>query len=257
MSCIYSTLRCVCAQAKEYNVSHVTPIVTFDQPLWWKSLLIIEGESQNSDLRALVLRLGSFHTEMSFLGCIGHLMAGTGLEELLALINANNAVVHMLTGKAIACAVRGRFLVDTALNTLMVSKRYNTPLPQTHQVVVDNDQMEAITCPETTDEALTTEADEGNLSQIHHHEPDDISVEITVELPEIALAVNDDLHEAADLYDKLMNDKSTADEAQNAKLWIPLKETPDGQGRDDRFKDSQTVDPIHRYGQHITVIRQS
>ena len=42
---------------------------------------------------------------MSFLGCIGHLMAGSGLRQLLELIYALNTVVHMLVGKAIARAV--------------------------------------------------------------------------------------------------------------------------------------------------------
>ena len=67
--------------------------------------MIIVTEPVGSDLRNVVLRLGSFHIEISFLGCIGHLMAASGLQELLELIYAPNAVVHMLTGKAIARAV--------------------------------------------------------------------------------------------------------------------------------------------------------
>ncbi len=39
---------------------------------------------------------------MSFLGSIGHLMAASGLQEVLELIYAPNAVIHMLSGKAIA-----------------------------------------------------------------------------------------------------------------------------------------------------------
>ena len=49
--------------------------------------------------------LVGFHTEMSFLGCIGHLMASSELQEMLDLIYGPNAVVHMLSGKAIARAV--------------------------------------------------------------------------------------------------------------------------------------------------------
>ena len=37
--------------------------------------------------------------EMSFLGCIGHLRAGSGLKELLEVMYASNAVDNMLTGK--------------------------------------------------------------------------------------------------------------------------------------------------------------
>ena len=71
---------------------NVTPIITFDQPLCWKSLQVIEGQPENIPLRSIVLRLGGFHTEMSFIGSIGHLMAGSGLQELLETIYANSAV---------------------------------------------------------------------------------------------------------------------------------------------------------------------
>ena len=60
--------------------------------------MIIVTEPVGSDLQNVVLRLGGFHTEMSFLGCIGHLMAASGLQELLEMIYASNAVVHMVAG---------------------------------------------------------------------------------------------------------------------------------------------------------------
>ena len=72
--------------------------------MWWKVLMIIESEPANSDLHQVVLRLGSFHTEMSFIGSIGHLMAESGLKELLELIYVPTAVEHTLTVKAIARA---------------------------------------------------------------------------------------------------------------------------------------------------------
>ncbi|WAR21610.1 hypothetical protein MAR_015584 [Mya arenaria] len=73
---------------------------------------------KGSDLNNIVLRLGGFHTEMSFLGAIGHLMAGSGLQEIMELIYATNAVGHMMTGKAISRAVRAHLLVDGVLNEL-------------------------------------------------------------------------------------------------------------------------------------------
>ena len=108
--------------AHRYNV---TPIITFDQPLWWKALRILVTEPVTSQMKQMVLRLGGFHTEMSFLGCIGHLMASSGLQELLEMIYASNTVVHMLTGKAIARAVRGHFIIDAALNALVLSGKYH------------------------------------------------------------------------------------------------------------------------------------
>ena len=66
-TCVYSTLRYIQDHASRHNV---TPIITFDQPLWWKALMIIASEPVGSELKNIVLRLGGFHTEMSFLGCI-------------------------------------------------------------------------------------------------------------------------------------------------------------------------------------------
>ena len=126
MTCVYSTLLFVSKQAKRYGF---TPILTFDQPLRWKALNIIQNERSGSDLKSIVLRLGGFHIQMSFLGCIGHLMAGSGLQELLELVYAKNAVIHMLSGKAVSRAIRGYFLVDGALNTMLASNTFNVPLP--------------------------------------------------------------------------------------------------------------------------------
>ena len=42
----------------------------FDQPLWWKTLMITVTEPIGSGLRSIVLRLGRFYTEMSYVGCM-------------------------------------------------------------------------------------------------------------------------------------------------------------------------------------------
>jgi len=62
-----------------------------------------------------LLRLGGFHTQMSLLGCIGYVMSGSGLEQLLEVVYAPNTVVHMLSGKALSRAVRGHLLVDSGI----------------------------------------------------------------------------------------------------------------------------------------------
>ena len=128
MTCVYSTLSFICDHAKRYSV---TPIVTFDQPLWWKAMIIVTNEPETSDLKSVVLRLGGLHIEMSFLGCIGHVMAGSGLKEFFELVYATNAAGHMLSAKALARAVRGHFLVDSALNALLVNVTFDSPLPAT------------------------------------------------------------------------------------------------------------------------------
>ena len=58
---------------------------------------------------------------MSFLGSIGHLMRGTGLQEILEVIIAGNTVTHILTGNAVARAICGHLLVDSILHTLFLS----------------------------------------------------------------------------------------------------------------------------------------
>ena len=128
MTCVYSTLSFICDHAKRYSV---TPIVTFDQPLWWKAMIIVTNEPETSDLKSVVLRLGGLHIEMSFLGCIGHVMSGSGLKEVLELVYATNAVGHMLSSKALARAVRGHILVDSVLNALLVNITFGSPLPAT------------------------------------------------------------------------------------------------------------------------------
>jgi hypothetical protein len=126
LTCIHSTLLYVSSHAKCYGV---TPIVTFDQPLWWKALTIIESMPDDSELRGIELRLGGFHTQMSFLGSIGHTMAGSGLQEVLECIYADNAVIHMLSGKAISRAVRGHIIISGVLNSMLMSKAFGIPLP--------------------------------------------------------------------------------------------------------------------------------
>ena len=59
---------------------------------------------------------------MSFLGSIGYIMSNSGLEQALETIYAKNTIVHMMSGKAISRALRGHFIVDTALNGLLLSK---------------------------------------------------------------------------------------------------------------------------------------
>ena len=81
----------------------------------------------DSHLQSLVLRLGNFHTQMSFLGCIGHLMGGTGLQEAFELVYAENVVVHILNGKAYSRAVWAHLLMDAALSAILTSGAFDLP----------------------------------------------------------------------------------------------------------------------------------
>ena len=114
-TCLYSTLRFVEDQAAKIGIK--TPCITFDQPLWYKAVGIIENERLN-----VVCRLGGFHLLMSFLGSIGFLMGGSGLEDLLENIYAPNVIQHILSGKAFSRAVRGHMLTHTTLLQLMLEE---------------------------------------------------------------------------------------------------------------------------------------
>ena len=125
--------------------------------------MITVNEPVGSKLRSIVLRLGGFHTEMSFLGCIGHLMAASGLLQLLELIYAPNAVLHMLRGKAIAQAVRGRFIVDSALNALILASTFNVPIPGGSEIA--NNEIEEVTETIQEYEGSTSKTDHGLLEE--------------------------------------------------------------------------------------------
>ena len=70
------------------------PCITFDQLLWIKAVEIVQATEMNA-----VIRLGGFHTTMSFLGSVGCLMGGSkgsGLSESLETCFEPNAIIHMM-----------------------------------------------------------------------------------------------------------------------------------------------------------------
>ena len=123
-SCIYTTMIFIAEQANRYNK---TPLLTFDQPFYWKAVEI-QMQEQNGIISGIVLILGSFHTLMSFLGSIGTLMNGTGLHSLLEQVHSENAVPHILSGKAVARARRAHQLAVCALEGLKISEMYEVDL---------------------------------------------------------------------------------------------------------------------------------
>ena len=64
-------------------------------------------DSPKNDLGYFIIRLGGFHTRMSFLGCIGYIMSNSAMGDALELIYAENAVPHLLSGKVVDRAIRG------------------------------------------------------------------------------------------------------------------------------------------------------
>lgn len=117
-TCIYSTLLYIQRQAEKLDIS--TPCLTFDQPLWLKAVEIIKAKAMN-----IVCRLGGFHTLMSFMGSIGSMMKGSGIEEALETVYSSNVVTHIISGKAVSRALRGHILIEAAL----VAKLMQSVLP--------------------------------------------------------------------------------------------------------------------------------
>ena len=87
------------------------------------------SQPEGSPIRRLILILGAFHMEMSFLDSMGHLMAGSGIKELFEMIYSPKAVEQIMSGKAISRAVREHLLLDALLNGLLLSKSMDAPLP--------------------------------------------------------------------------------------------------------------------------------
>lgn len=59
---------------------------------------------------------------MTFLGCIGSIIDGSGLEEVLSRIYATKAVKKMLDGHAYSIAMRGHFLMYSALMEIIMNE---------------------------------------------------------------------------------------------------------------------------------------
>ena len=86
----------VCTLSQKYAM---TPILTFDQPLYWKAMELMVSHPDDHLIKKCVLRLGGLNMCMSFLGSIGHLMQGSGLTSLFEQIYAEHSVQLILSGK--------------------------------------------------------------------------------------------------------------------------------------------------------------
>ena len=178
--------------------------------------MTIMSEPLRSELRKIVLRLGGFHTEMSFLSCIGNLMAGSGLKELLEMVYAPNVVEHIFTGKAIARAVRTHLLVDAALNTLMLAKSLKVPIPGMQ---------------DTANDPASTEEQPQSIEEIENH----------------------NLWEACSLYEDLMKKCKTAKEVSAADVLSRIKCLL--QEHRDLMKDDRTALLWLQYMDMVNILR--
>ena len=87
-----------------------TESISCDKPIWLKAVEIVSSKKLNA-----VVLLGVFHCLMSFVGSAGASMEGSELEKPLQQVHGTNTVSHMMSGKAISKALRGHYLIDSAL----------------------------------------------------------------------------------------------------------------------------------------------
>ena len=74
---------------------------------------------------------------------IGYLMARSGLEEALLQVYGENAVMHMMCEKAVARALWGHMLVDSALNMILMEEMFTAEKVNTQPKVDDKGSDEA------------------------------------------------------------------------------------------------------------------
>ena len=82
---------------------------------------IMYNEQQDSKLHSIILRLGVFHTCMSFVVSIDLIMEDSGIGYLWWKIYADSTLDHVVSGKAYAGATRCYMQGPIASNTIMTS----------------------------------------------------------------------------------------------------------------------------------------
>ena len=74
------------------------------------------------------IAIGDFHQMMSFLGSIGYIMQGSGLQALSELIYPEGSVNSMLNGKDIYRATRAHILIYAVLYKYLTAKLFKSNL---------------------------------------------------------------------------------------------------------------------------------
>ena len=169
---------------------------------------------------------------MSFLGSIGHLMKGTGLEEVFELIYADNTVGQILNGKAVSRAERAHSLVQTALYALIMSDTYDIELPSEPKVT------ETLTSEENRIEpiqAMSEEESEGQQNNTTNSEKSNSDAdleEIKILLENLMKGeISTDNVASSDVINRFskspQNKIKDLSESHRAKLWLQYLEMID------------------------------
>lgn len=117
---VYTALLTAVTKCKSVNQS--TCFVNFDQLLYLKAREIVASNSADPDLSAVIVRLGGFHLLMSFLGAIGYIMDGSGLQDVFSVTYAHASTEKMLSGHAYSRSVRAHTLCNLAIAHTILKK---------------------------------------------------------------------------------------------------------------------------------------
>ena len=107
-TCLWSTRNYFVDYCERYRV---IPFLTFDRRLWDKAFKMIQAAPDGHRVKKIKLILELFHVELSFVGAVGTLMEGSGLQEAQEQITA-----MVFSGKAQEMVFRAHRLAATALN---------------------------------------------------------------------------------------------------------------------------------------------
>ena len=114
LSTVYTALLYAQRESSKYNRNYC--MVTFDQPLFIKSVDII---ASSPELSNIIPRLGRFHLLMSFMAATGFIMAGSGFEQLWWTIYGSDGVTHMFDGHSYSRTLRLHTLTAQAIVTIL------------------------------------------------------------------------------------------------------------------------------------------
>ena len=129
----------------------------------------------------------------------------------------------MLSGKAISRAVRGHLLVKTALNTILLSKAYDVPLPKDGEKQSDDD------AADKTEEAQESDRCAAATAVLERPEVNDELKDVTDILEslmqgEISMEYVSQSHDLEYVRRKILEAKSSVSNSRTGKLWLQYLE---------------------------------
>lgn len=133
---IFSVIQYAVQNRKFSSDNQSCTFLTFDQPLYWKAhSMLTSSEDIFSDAN-VILQLGGFHLLMSFMGAVGHIMGGSGLQEVWSTIYAPNVASYLLGGHSFARALRAHFITQLALGEIIFENCNLDPeiVENTHEI---------------------------------------------------------------------------------------------------------------------------